>query len=149
MNAHHILQDTALAAAVHAHVMKDFPNEACGLLVVGDGGPEAILAENLADKYHRIDPEAYPRQGATAYLLDPMLIANAERAGRRLVAIFHSHVRVGAYFSDEDVAQALSPFDDGPLFPGVEYVVLDAQDHGVVGYKVFTWNPATQGFTEV
>lgn len=141
-----ILADRAIAAAVEAHVVAAFPKEACGLLLAGDGGPRAELADNLADKYHALDPDAYPRTAERAYVLDPLLIARAEGLGERLVAIFHSHVRVGAYFSEEDVRQALSPFDDGPLYPGVDYVVFDAQDDGVRGYEVFTWDPAAGRF---
>ena len=141
-----ILADAKLLATIHDHIVSWFPKEACGLLLEAKDGPKAVLAENLADKYHRLDAETYPRTAERAYILDPMLIARAERAGDRLVAIFHSHVRVGAYFSEEDVTQALSPFEKGPLYPGVEYVVFDAQDEGVVGHKVFRWDDADAGF---
>jgi proteasome lid subunit RPN8/RPN11 len=148
MTARDILTDEGLVSGIREHVMSWFPHEACGLLVEGSEGATAVLAENLADKYHKLDPAAYPRTAERAYLLDPMLIANVERAGDRVVAIFHSHVRVGAYFSDEDVAQATSPFEDGPLYPGVDYVVFDAQDAGVKGHKVFAWNHHDRGFVE-
>lgn len=148
MTAHDILTDEGLVSGIREHVMSWFPHEACGLLVEGPQGASTVLAENLANKYHTLDPEAYPRTAERAYLLDPMLIANVERGGERVVAIFHSHVRVGAYFSDEDVAQATSPFEDGPLYPDVDYVVFDAQDAGVVGHKVFAWNSQHRGFVE-
>ena len=144
--ASEIMSEDGIRNAVHDHVTEWFPKEACGLLVDSQDGPKAVLAENKADKYHSLDPEAYPRTAETAYVLDPLLITKAERAGERVVAIFHSHVRVGAYFSDEDVAQALSPFGEGPLYPGIDYVVLDAQDDGVLGYKVFRWSDTEQGF---
>ena len=148
MTARDILADSALVARVHAHVMEWFPDEACGLLIAETDGVRAELAENLADKYHRLDPDSYPRTAKTSYLLDPMLLANVERQGGRVVAIFHSHVRVGAYFSDEDVAQAMSPFDDGPMYPGVEYVVFDAQEDGVHGHKTFAWDSLSKEFRE-
>jgi proteasome lid subunit RPN8/RPN11 len=141
-----ILADGAIAAAIAAHITAYYPREACGLLLAGEAGPRAELADNLADKYHALDPDAYPRTAERAYVLDPLLIARAERRGERLVAIFHSHVRVGAYFSEEDVRQALSPFDDGPLYPGVDYVVFDAQDDGVRGFEVFAWDAAAGRF---
>ena len=148
MNARDILAEPALLQSVHDHVMEWFPDEACGLLIEGPEGASVELAPNLADKYHQLDPESYPRTARTSYLLDPMLLANVERRGGRVVAIFHSHVRVGAYFSDEDVVQAMSPFEDGPLYPGIEYVVLDAQDDGVMGYKLFSWNDQVKEFQE-
>ena len=148
MKARDILADDALVQRLHEHVMKWFPDEACGLLVEGPEGASVELAENLADKYHRLDSETYPRTAKTSYLLDPMLLANVERRGARVVAIFHSHVRVGAYFSDEDVAQAMSPFEEGPLYPGIEYLVFDAQDEGVQGHKLFEWNSDSKEFVE-
>ena len=148
MTARDILKDETLLRSVQDHAMKWFPDEACGLLIEGPDGPSVELAENLADKYHTLDPDSYPRTARTSYLLDPLLLANVERRGGRVVAIFHSHVRVGAYFSDEDVLQAMSPFGEGPLYPGIEYLVLDAQDDGVLGYKLFSWNQDGKEFQE-
>lgn len=147
-SAREILGVQSIRDGLWRHGATWFPRECCGLLLDGPSGPEVILAENLADKYHALDPEAYPRTAERAYVLDPRLIANAEEGGKRLVAIVHSHCRVGAYFSDEDVRQALSPFDDGPLYPGVDYVVLDVQEDGVRGFKVFGWSDGEQRFVE-
>jgi hypothetical protein len=47
------------------------------------------------------------------------------------------------------VRQALSPFEPAPLYPGVDYVVLDAQEDGLAGFKVFGWSDERQGFVEV
>ena len=143
-----MLADDALRDALWAHATKWYPKECCGLLVDDAGKPEVVLAENLADKYHALDPETYPRTSERAYVLDPRLIAQAERDHKTLVAIVHSHCNVGAYFSDEDVRQALSPFDDGPMYPGVDYLVLDVQADGVAGFKVFAWDEAAARFVE-
>ncbi len=142
-----LIRDTILDE-IHDHIVDGFPQEACGLLVEGDDGPCTVLAENLADTYHALDPETYPHTADRAYILDPMLIARAKRNGQRLIAIFHSHVRVGAYFYDEDIAQALSPVGEKPLYPGVDYVVFDAQEEGVVGHKVFHWDTASEAFVQ-
>ena len=144
-----ILGAQSIVAALTQHAGAWFPKECCALLLEGAAGPEVILADNLADKYHALDPATYPRSGERAYVLDPRLIAKAESDGKRLVAIVHSHCNVGAYFSDEDVRQATSPFEDGPLYPGVDYVVLDAQPDGVKGFKVFAWSEAGERFVEV
>jgi len=141
-----ILAIDAIREALWSHAMAWFPKECCALLVAGPDGPEVVLADNLADRYHALDPETYPRTAERAYLLDPRLIQRAEDEGKDLVAIVHSHCRVGAYFSDEDVAQALSPFEDGPLYPDVDYVVLDAQDDGVQGFKVYAWSDSAGAF---
>jgi proteasome lid subunit RPN8/RPN11 len=143
-----LLEAPGLLEALNRHAMSWFPKESCALLVSSPAGPEVVLAENLADRYHTLDPESYPRTAERAYVLNPLLIQRTEEAGKRLVAIVHSHVAVGAYFSDEDVRQALSPFGDGPLYPGVAYVVLDAQEGGVRGFKVFGWDDAQAAFVE-
>lgn len=131
-----------------AHAAEWFPRECCGLLIVGEEGGRAVLAENLQDKYHKLDPEAFSRTAETAYLLDPRLLQAADDAGEDLIAIVHSHCKVGAYFSDEDIARARSPFEDGPLYPGVDYVVLDAQQDGLAGYKIFGWSDEKEEFVE-
>lgn len=146
---HEILAAPGVAEALERHAGAWFPKECCALLLDGPGGHELVLADNLADKYHALDPETFPRTAERAYVLDPRLIAKAESDGKTLVAIAHSHCRVGAYFSDEDVRAALSPFDDGPLYPGVDYVVLDAQEGGVRGHKVFGWSDEKAAFVEV
>lgn len=148
MTAEEILADPAVRERVLGHVTAWFPKEACGLLVVGSDGPDAVLADNLLDREHERDPERFPRTGEDGYLLDARLVEiEAPRRGLEVVAIFHSHVRVGAYFSDEDRAQALAPWGD-PLYPGVDYVVFDARDDGVHGYRTFTWSEEQGDFVE-
>jgi proteasome lid subunit RPN8/RPN11 len=153
MSAGDILRDPAIRAEVEAHAMAWYPRECCGLLVEGEDGAQALLLENLADKYHRLDPETYPRTAEIAYILNPLKIMEQERAGRRLVAIFHSHCGFGSYFSQEDIEQALAPrFDPDdalePRYPGVEYVVLNAHPEGVRGLRSFRFDDAAGAFVE-
>lgn len=142
LSAREIMEDPEIRAALNEHAMAWFPKEACALLVERDSGPGAILAENEQDRLHERDPASYPRSAETAYSLNPLLIQQLQDDGDRLVAIVHSHCRVGAYFSDKDQADAQCPFSDepAPLHPGVDYVVLDAQDNGVRGYEIFSWS---------
>ena len=60
--------------------------------------------------------------------------------------VYHSHVDVGAYFSDTD--QAAARFDDEPAYP-VEYVVIDSQKDGPRGAKQFAWSEAEKKYVEV
>lgn len=145
MTAAEILARADIRERVYAHAMTWFPKECCGLLLAGVDGPECLLLDNLLDAAHASDPERFPRTGDDGYLLDGREIEDADARGQRVVAIFHSHVRVGAYFSDEDRAQAMAPWDE-PLYPGVEYVVLDARDAGVEGFKTFGWSEDAQDF---
>ena len=142
-----ILADAEIRASVDAHAMAWFPKECCGLLVSGPDGHAAVLAHNGIDEAHAASPSDYSRTGETGYLLDPGEILRSEKRGESLVAIFHSHCRVGAYFSDEDKARALAPWGD-PWYPEAEYVVLDAQDTGVIGFKVFKWSVDDGDFIE-
>lgn len=143
-----LLDATGVLDALSQHAMAWFPKEACGLLVETETGAEVVRADNLQDRYHALDPEAYPRQAEQAYVLNPLLLQQVEEAGNRVAAIVHSHCRVGAYFSDKDQADATSPFGEGPLYPGVDYVVLDAQEDGVRGYRIFGWSDDDGGFVE-
>lgn len=142
-----ILAQPGVREAVDAHAMTWFPKECCGLLVAGPGGTAAILTPNGIDDAPAEARVDGGRTGETGYLLDPAEIVRAERRGETLVGIFHSHCRVGAYFSDEDRRQALTPWNE-PWFPGVEYVVMDAQDDGVKGFKVFKWAEDQRDFIE-
>jgi proteasome lid subunit RPN8/RPN11 len=107
-----------------------YPDEACGLVFEGPAGKRALALRNVLDLYHARDPDRFPRTARTGYLLEPReqlaALEEAERAGERLCAIFHSHADVGAYFSEEDRGMALT--DEGmPLHPGVEYLVLSVR----------------------
>jgi proteasome lid subunit RPN8/RPN11 len=133
-----ILARDDVRASVEEHAMAWFPKECCGLLVTGSAGHTAVLAHNGIDAAHAESPSDYARTGETGYLLDPGEILRSEKRGETLVAIFHSHCRVGAYFSTEDKSRALAPWGE-PWFPEAEYVVLDAQQGGVQGFKVFKW----------
>ena len=147
-DASNYMDKSEIRDALYGHAAAWFPKECCGLIVEGSEGGRAVLAENLQDRYHELDPEMYPRTAEQAYLLDPRLLAQSEQDGERIVAIVHSHCRVGAYFSDKDQEDARSPFDDGPLYPGVDYVVLDAQEDAVVGHKIFRWSDADMRYRE-
>ncbi|MDF1565181.1 MAG: M67 family metallopeptidase [Deltaproteobacteria bacterium] len=132
---------------LRARAMAAYPEEACGLIsgLVGPRGAIAVgvhAMDNVYDRYREADPEAYPRSNATAYLMDPgrqqALVRALEEGGTPLISIWHSHVDVGSYFSEEDQRGAL--WDGEPLHPGVEYLVLSARKEGVDAAKAFHWN---------
>lgn len=98
---------------VYAHCEAAYPEEGCGVLA----GPETEAAVtiaypclNIQNRLHAEDPEAHPRDARTAYRIDPADLFRITRELREsngaFKAIFHSHADVGAYFSDEDQAQA-------------------------------------------
>jgi len=59
-------------------------------------------------------------------------------AGTSVRCIYHSHVDVGAYFSEEDQRMAL--LDGEPLYPDVEYLVVDVKAGESVRAEAFAWD---------
>jgi proteasome lid subunit RPN8/RPN11 len=120
--------------------------EACGLLA----GPasdvalldESVPLENLADKLHAIDPESYPRPARTSFEVDARVFAREvdtrETNGRPAKVLWHSHLDVGAYFSDTDVA-AMSMGGTGPAYD-LAYLVLSVVKGSVVDRRLYIWN---------
>lgn len=123
-----------------------WPNEACGLVVGADWShARHVPLENLQERYHARDPVQYPRTARTAYLMHPLKVAEAVDGAGGLLAIWHSHCDVGAYFSDEDVRVALGG-GAAPLWPGAVYLVLSVRAGQTDGAKVFAWDPASGTF---
>ena len=148
MSTHTIMASDVLREQLYSHAMSCFPEECCGLLVSGEDGPRVVLSENLANHYHQRDPHTYPRDATESYVMNPLEIVAAEKGGETIVAIFHSHCGTGAYFSNDDLRAALCHERQSPLHPGTEYVVLDARQAGVHGFKVFAWSPFAEDFVE-
>ncbi len=125
--------------------------EACGVLEGPAGDLVVDRAEriaNLANKYHAMDPEEYPRTGRTYFLIDPLKFSKRVRAGeesgRPVKVLYHSHLDCGAYFSETDAQTALA----GGTEPSYDLAFLvisvrgDGQGAGahVDDRKLFVWN---------
>ena len=97
--------------------------ESCGLLTGPAAEPllvDAIVPmENRANKLHALDAETYPRTGRQYFDIHPMKfereIKERAAAGRPAKVLYHSHLDVGAYFSDTD-AQAATAGGDAPSY---------------------------------
>ncbi len=116
-----------LLARLRALCEGDPERETCGFVVRRRGGtPEVLALPNVADRYHALDPAQFPRTSRDSYLVDPraQLRVHAELAesGGEILAVWHSHVEVGAYFSAKDRADAV--VDGLQVLPGAEYLVL-------------------------
>lgn len=129
--------------------------ESCGLLVGPDAEPllvdELVPMENRANKLHRLDPETYPRTGRMYFDLDPLKFERAVREGdgngRPVKVLYHSHLDVGAYFSETD-AQAATMGGDAPSYDLV-YLVTSVRAGVVDDRKLFIWAPASKKFVEI
>ena len=128
--------------------------ESCGLLVGPAAEPLAIdgivAMENRANKLHALDPETYPRTGRMYFDIDPLKFERAIReraaAGRPVKVLYHSHLDVGAYFSETDAAAATM----GGAEPAYDlaYLVTSVRNGQVDEHRLFVWDPRTMSFVE-
>ena len=138
--------------AMLAHARETHPDECCGALVRRAGKTDVWRLENVQNELHRRDPAANPRTAATAYALGRRDLERVDSACAgdpaigTLQAIYHSHTKVGAYFSGEDRARAM--FADEPLYPEIAWVVVsDSRERGET--RAFRWDEARRDFVEV
>jgi proteasome lid subunit RPN8/RPN11 len=120
--------------------------ESCGVMTGPASEPllvdEALPMLNRATKLHQLDPEAYPRTGRTSFDIDPLMFERALRAGetngRPVKVLFHSHLEVGAYFSETDEAAATLG-GTAPAYP-LAYLVTSVRQGKVDDRKLFVWD---------
>jgi [CysO sulfur-carrier protein]-S-L-cysteine hydrolase len=140
----------------HARASYASDEEACGYLTgprdVKSFCDDAVALPNLANRYHAMDPETYPRTGRTYFLIDPLKFEKAMRAGaetgRPVRVLYHSHLDVGAYFSETDAAAATMG-GDKPSYEGLLYLVTSIRKGVVDDHKLFAWDDAKKTFVEV
>jgi proteasome lid subunit RPN8/RPN11 len=151
VSEHPVLSPDALAE-IYAHARREYPRECCGIVF---GPRDSDLAAqvrpcvNVQDQLHAADPAEHPRDATTAYHLgdkDLLGLAKSLRGDAPARIIYHSHVNVGAYFSDTDQAAAM--MGDEPAFP-VEYVVVDVKADGAHGAAQFAWDEGHRRFVEI
>jgi len=137
-----------------AHGKEDYPAECCGVITTDANGKMTVhRCENIQDKLHAADPQTHPRTSKLAYRMDDMQVMRIQQAtekeGGQMVAIYHSHIDVDAYFSEEDQNAAM--FFGEPAYPGVVYPVIPVKDGQVdeVGRKVFQWCDETSTFEQI
>ena len=134
-----------------AHAKKDFPDECCGVILHTDTQEFVRPCRNIQNQKHEEDPDNFPRDARTAYLMHPNdLIAihkEAETQDRPFKAFYHSHPNHEAYFSEKDKADALVWGE--PAYPGVAYIVISIYESTIRVVKAFTWDKDASDFIEV
>lgn len=136
---------------ISRHSKETFPEECCGL-VLSNGAREYVRrVENIQNKLHALDPMTYPRTAAIAYAMDPRelqsVLDDADQAGAKLKAFYHSHPDHEAYFSAEDKAFA-TPFGE-PTFPSAAQIVVSIFHRTVKDIKAFAWSDDKKDFVEL
>lgn len=120
--------------AIYAQARAEFPGECCGYLLGTAPHAELVACENRQDKLHALDPEAHPRTSANGYNIGGkqlLALVRSFESATPATIIYHSHPKVGAYFSEEDTRAAIA------AGYAVDYLVVDVQEHEVVEAKLF------------
>lgn len=135
------------------HAVAEYPYECCGVIVGKTAGNEDDLlfrCANIQNKLHAMDPRTYTRDARTAFYIDPKelmgILKETEKKGLAIKTFYHSHPDHDAYFSEEDKRMAL--FDDEPVYPGANYVVVSVYNKEVKRTALFAWNPDKKVFEE-
>lgn len=129
----------ALLAAIYAQARAEFPGECCGYLRGRGEAMRLVQCKNYQDRLHALDPETYPRTSANGYNFggrEQIEFARSFESADPPTIIYHSHPRVGAYFSAEDESAALSAGWT------VDYLVVDAQAEEIREAVLFRRDPS-------
>jgi proteasome lid subunit RPN8/RPN11 len=129
--------------------------EACGYLTGPSSDPlladQAVELENLANKYHQVDPEGHPRTGREYFKINSLkferAISEGIQAERPVKVFFHSHLDCGAYFSAEDAASMTMGNTGGPSYQ-LAYLVTAVDQGKVSAHRLFIWDSAQKAFLE-
>ena len=120
--------------AIYRQARAEFPNECCGYILGTGDAAELVACENRQNKLHALDPEAHPRTAENGYNIGGkqlLTLVRSFESDKPATIIYHSHPRVGAYFSEEDTRAAV-----GAGYP-CDYLVVDVQDTEIVEAKLF------------
>jgi len=109
------------------HAWDTLPEECCGLILGDETGryQRVVRCHNDMNQRHTDDPGLFPRDAKTAFWMREtdyqQALETARAAGQAVTAVYHSHVGVDAYLSDEDLAYAEQEFFP---FPEADQIVL-------------------------
>ncbi len=145
-----LMLERAALVDILAHACATHPTECCGAVVRRDGCDHVRRFTNIQDRLHRDDPANNPRGAETAYTPEPRelfeAVRDGESPGNCLKVFYHSHTRVGAYFSGEDRARAM--FGDEPAYPEVTYLVV-SHSRSPGEARAFRWDEGARDYVEV
>ena len=138
--------------AMIAHAEREFPFECCGF-IIGDASSEEVRPiTNIQNRKHETDPDGFPRDARTAFLMDPKehlaVMNEIDRRKIELCSVYHSHPDHDAYFSATDRAQACSFDPSEPDYPDTFYLVLSIRSGRFARAAAFSWDSEKKEFVE-
>jgi len=145
--------ERALLAEIEADALACYPEESCGF-VFGPASEPGLLSRvarepNLANRYHKLDPEIFPRTATTYFKVDELRAARtldaAAKNGQPLKVIYHSHCDAGDYFSAEDAATFAR---EGALMWPCAFLVVSVVEGELRGHRLWVHDPGTPDFVE-
>ena len=110
--------------------LREFPNEACGLIAAEAGVPVRVYPMTNADA----SPITYRLDAKEQFMVFDAL----DEQGWEIWAFYHSHTHSEAYPSTTDLGRAHYP-DGTPTYPGVRYLVLSLLDRAAPVIRSFTF----------
>lgn len=132
------------------HAREEFPDECCGVILSTDLQEFVRPCRNIQNQMHQDDPDTYPRDARTAYIMHPddlIKIHNeSDKQNRPIKAFYHSHPNHEAYFSDKDKSDAMVWGE--PAYPGVVYIVISIYEDTIRSVKAFGWYEDTSDYSE-
>ena len=138
-------------AEISRHAVDAFPEECCGVILNHGGRDDVRRLRNIQNQLHALDPESYPRDATIAYAMDPRqleaIIREADAAGAKIKAFYHSHPNHEAYFSEEDKAFA-TPFGE-PTYPESAQIVISIYDRVIKQISAYAWAQEKKDFVEI
>lgn len=145
--------DRTVLEEIEAHSIAEYPSECCGFVSGPAEHPlllDASVREiNEADKYHKLDPETFPRTSRMYFKINELRAAKAfdagEKSGRPIKVIYHSHIDAGAYFSQEDAATFAN---ENHLMWPCAFIVVSVQGGKIADKKLWVHVPGSNDFRE-
>lgn len=143
--------DRGAVEEIDRHACEAYPDECCGVVLWGGGRDHVRRITNIQNRLHAEDPREHPRDARIAYFMEPKelyaVLREAETAGRRILAFYHSHPEYGAYFSEEDKARAMAW--DEPAYPEACQIVVSVVAGAVRERIAVAWDERSREFAEV
>jgi len=101
-----------LLKMITEHAIREFPNEACGILAGNQGRAERV--------YEMVNAEKSPETFFMDAREQLKVMKEIRNKGEEMIGIYHSHVASLAYPSSHDVELA--------LYPEASYVIISIKD---------------------